>query len=325
MTTLSPADGEERFREAIRTLNTGEYAADLALGSLLASVQGNQRYEYIAREETAPRSGEMDLHLEGVEVIGHSANAAAFGEFVKKMADSVKIITRERAGRKRMVSDLLVEPGPGSVRVIFRTPDPVPLGGLDEDDRQRVWSDPNSQSVALQQVAQLLASAEPGSPDETSVDGLVETLPPRARATLVAAVKSITSQDWQIRGEFRQRGLGIQPIKVSRAGAARLKIALQVREREHTPWTATGVLDGHRRARSLCWFIEDGTGREVTAVVPTPELMVEVATLSQDEAHRVIASFTVITTHGPGAGDAGSKSYILESVRAAPVDLKLGE
>lgn len=323
MTSNDSDLGEARFRSAVRALNTGEYAQNLALGSLLASVQGNQRYETIVREETAPRAGEMDLHLEGDAIVGHSANAAAFGEFVRKMAESVKIITRERANRRHMVSDLLVEPGPGSVRVIFRTPDPVPSGGLDEDDSARVWSDPNNQAVALQQVAQLLANAEPGSPDESAVDGIVESLPARARPALASAVRSITTQDWHITGEFRQRGLGLQPINVSSAGATRLRIALQVKQREHTPWQTRGVFDGHRRARSLCWFIEQGTGREVTAVVPTPELMSAVAELSKDSDHVAFASFTVITTHSPGAGESGSKSYILESVRAAPSEFAL--
>lgn len=309
--------GEERFREAVRALNTGDYVGSLALGSLIASVQGDVRYELIAREETAPRAGEMDLHLEGDEIVDHSANAAAFGVFVKKMADSVKIIARERMGRQRLASDLLVEPGPGSVRVIFRTPDPVGKGAIDADGESGIWSDPNQQSIALQQVAQLLASAEPGSLESNAVDSIVESLPPRARPALVAAVTSISQQDWSISGEFRQRGLGIQPIELTRSGATRLKIALQVKERERKPLTTTGIFDGHRRARSLCWFIEDGTGREITAVVASPELMAEVAVFSQDADHRVSADFTVITTHGPGSGDAGTKSFILEAVRPA--------
>lgn len=319
MTEVEGNAEEQRFRDAVRSLSShGGYANELALGSLVAAIQGDVRYEYIAREETAPRAGEMDLHLDGEEIVDHSANAAAFGQFVSKMADGVKIIARERMGRKAMASDLLVEPGPGSVRVVFRTPDPVQMGALAAERESGIWSDPNQQSLALQQVAQLLANAEPGSEDESAVDGIVESLPARARPTLLAAVRSVTTQDWQISGEFRQRGLGIQPIKMSPAGAKRLRTALAVKQREHAQLTTTGTFDGHRRARSLCWFIEDGTGHEITAVVPTPELMHEVATLSQEEGHHVRAQFTVITTHGPGSGDAGTKSYILDSVSAAP-------
>jgi len=318
MNAMAPSVEEQRFRETIRSLRGGEFANDLALGSLIASVQGDARYERITREELAPRAGEMDLHLQGEEIVGHAANAAAFGVFVKKMADSVRIIARERMGRQRLASDLLVEPGPGSVRVIFRTPEPVGEGAIDADGAVGIWSDPNQQSIALQQVAQLLASAEPGSPDDATIDGIVESLPPRARPALVSAVTSISQQDWSISGEFRQRGLGVQPIALTRAGAARLKIALQIKERERKRLTTTGIFDGHRRARSLCWFIEDGTGREITAVVASPELMAEVAVFAQDADHRVSVDFTVITTHGPGSGEAGTKSFILESVRPAP-------
>lgn len=311
----SRASAEERtFREAIRSLRDRDFASDLALGSLLASVANDQRYQMIAREETAPRAGEMDLHLTGETVIAHSANAASFGIFVQKMADSVKIIARERMGRQRLASDLLVEPGPGSVRVIFRTPDPVPAGAMASEPEDDLWSDPNQQSLALLQVAQLLAAAEPNNPDSDTVDGIVESLPPRARPALVAAVKSISNEEWSLEGEFRQRGLGVQPILLTQAGAARLTVALKVKEREKAELIATGRFDGHRRARSLSWFIEEGTGHEITAVVSTPELMAEVAKYSNDVESRVVATFTVLTTHGPGQNDSGTRSYILEGV-----------
>lgn len=55
----------------------------------------------------------------------------------------------------------------------------------------------------------------------------------------------------------------------------------------------------------------------------TPELTSEVASLSHDAGHRVTADFTVTTTFGPGVGDAGSKSYILEAARPASVTPEL--
>jgi hypothetical protein len=318
-------EDEETFREAIRSLRDRDFGSELALGSLIASVAGDARYQTIAREETAPRAGEMDLHLTGATVVGHSANASSFGVFVQKMADSVKIIARERTGRRRMSSDLLVEPGPGSVRVIFRTPDPVPVDAMASEPENNIWSDPNQQSLALMQVAQLLAAAEPDSPDSETVDGIVESLPPRARPTLVAAVKSISREEWALEGEFRQRGLGVQPIVVSRAGAARLTVALKITEREKATLTTTGHFDGHRRARSLSWFIEDGTGREITAVVSSPELMTHVAEFAKDIDNRVSATFTVLTTHGPGSSDSGSRSFILEDVTpVANTELDIG-
>lgn len=307
---------ESNFREAIRALRDRGESSELAIGSLLASVYGDVTYEYIAREELAPRSGELDLHLSGGEVVGHSANAAAFGDFVKKIADSVKIIARESMGRQRMESDLLVEAGAGSVRVLFRTPDPVPSGALGAEPESPLWSDPNRQAIALQQVASLLSVADADSADATAMDGLVESIPPKARPKLVAAISAITREGWDIEGEFRQRGLGLQPIRLSPLGARRLKVALEVKQRDRTNLSIIGVFDGHRRARSICWFIEDGTNREITAVVPTPELQVEVASKATGE-DRVLADFTVITTHGPGSNDSGTKSFILQSIRPA--------
>ena len=134
-----------------------------------------------------------------------------------------------------------------------------------------MWSDPNQQSIALQLVASLLSVADPQDIDAGAVDGLVETVPPRARLKLASAVGAILREGWNVEGEFRQRGLGIQEIRVTPSGASRLKSALQVRERERGSLTTIGVFDGHRRARSICWFIEDGSGREITAVVPTAE------------------------------------------------------
>jgi len=307
-------DVEESFRAAVRSLLGADFSSRLALGSLVASVQGDAKYELIAREETAPRAGEMDLHLTGDQIEGHSANAAAFGNFVRQIAESVKIITRERMGKTRFINDLLIEPGPGSVRAIFRSPDPVPPGAIAGAKDDPFWSDPNQQSLALHHVALLLANAEPTAEDTGVVDALVESLPPKARPKLIGAVKSIVKQDWLIDGEFRQRGLGIEPISLSGAGAKRLRSALEVRERTKQEWITTGHFDGHHRSRGLSWFVPDGGEREMTVVVPTAELTAAVANLSTEPAPRVKATFSVISTHGPGEGDAGTRSFILEAV-----------
>ncbi|MFM2719135.1 hypothetical protein [Microbacterium mcarthurae (nom. nud.)] len=305
---------EERFRAAVRQLNTGSYADSVALGSLLASVQGDAAYELAAREELAPRAGELDLHLNGESIVNHTANAAAFGVFVKRIADGVKVIARDALGLRSMHSDLMVEPGPGSVRVLFKTPDPVLPGSLDHDDTAGVWSDPNRQSMALLRVSQMLALADPDSEGESTMDALVSSIPAAARVPLLEAVTSVTQQDWSLTGEFRQRGLGIQPIALSSGGARRLRSALGVRERETRPLTLTGRFDGHRRARSVCWFIDEVTGRTITAVVPTPDLMHAVAELSRDDNQRVRAIFSVTTSIGAGGRETGRKSYLLEDV-----------
>jgi hypothetical protein len=314
----SNLEDEANFRRALRDLRDRGFGSQLALGSLLASIDDDARYRLIAREELAPRAGEMDLHLSGEEVIGHSANAAAFGIFVKRIADSVKVISRERLSRRSMVSDLLVEPGPGSVRVVFRTPDPVPSGAIEADPNSSFWSDPNQQTLALQEVATLLANADPDSPDASVVDGLVEVIPLKARAPLLSAIREVAKQEWIVEGEFRQRGLGLQPIRLGASGARRLRAALEVRQRGSETLVASGVIDGHRRARGLCWFIEDGTAREITAVVPTAELMSVVAELDASDQHHVIAKFTVFITYGPGQQDAGSRSFVLDEIRSLP-------
>lgn len=309
---------EERFRAAVRQLNTGQYADSLALGSLLASIQGDSAYELAAREELAPRAGELDLHLDGSTIVGHTANAAAFGIFVKRIADGVKVIARDALGVRALHSDLMVEPGPGSVRVVFKTPDPVLPGALDHDDRAGIWFDPNRQSMALLKVSQMLAIADPNSEGESTMDALVSSIPAAARIPLLDAVTSMTLQDWSLEGEFRQRGLGVQPIVLSSSGAQRLKTALGVRTRETRPLSLTGHFDGHRRTRSVCWFIDEITGRTVTAVVPTPDLMHAVAGLSRDGNQRVLALFSVTTTIGAGGRETGGKSHLLEAVTELP-------
>ena len=60
-----PEEEEERFRDALRALRGRGPSTDLAIASLVAAVQGDARYELIARGELSPRAGEMDLHLTG--------------------------------------------------------------------------------------------------------------------------------------------------------------------------------------------------------------------------------------------------------------------
>lgn len=308
---------EESFKLALRSAMASE-DPDFLVDSLLSVVAGNKDLERVAALELAPRAANLELHLDGKNVVDHVTNALSFGSFVARVSDTVREFVKGRLNLPAFSNDLRVAVGEGSVRATFIAPDPITDQNNAIADKHRgevMWTDGNLQSEALHQIAIVLANSDPHSPNDDALDEAIQLLPFGARVKLRSAMRQTVKQDWSIVGEFRQRGVGIELINLSSGAARFLLERLEGEEVAVEPLTTTGVLDGHLWSSGIMYFIPTG-GRKFPASFETAEVQQEVGILDAVEGRRVEATFRVFTRVGSGDSDRKSTTYVLRSVRA---------
>jgi hypothetical protein len=313
-------DLELLFRLALREAQASEFH-DVAVGSLLAMAERDESLSRIAAEELAPRAAELELHLTGSDVRNHSANARSFGLLVLRVAEASKEFVKDRLHVQSLSADILVAPGPGSVRATFIAPDPAgSADGAFEDAHSDgpVWVHTNIQSESLHRIAIVLANADPDAPESEALDGAIQQLPPAARRQLDKAVKEVVKRDWSVAGEFRQRGIGVEAVQMKPAAARYLSSRLADDQATQEALRTTGVIDGHRWSTGLMFFRPGGSGRAFHASFSSTDLQERVAALAAVPDRTVEAEFTVYVYHGPGTGDSGRRSYVLNQIR--PMD-----
>lgn len=313
---------EETFRRAIRAALQSEDAEDrkYSVATLLASVSGIASLEQVADDELAPRAANLELHLDGVKVADHTTNALSFGSFVARVSDTVREFVKGRLNLPAFSNDIQVAVGAGSVRATFVAPDPVSDRDNsipDGEGTEAIWNDGNLQSQALRQIAIVLANSDPTTADNDVLEEAIQLLPFGARVKLRSAMRQTVKQEWDISGEFRQRGVGVEPIHLSAGGARFLLDRLEGEEVADEPLITTGVLDGHLWSSGIMYFIPTG-GRKFPASFETAEVREKVGLLDAVEGRKVEATFRVFTRVGSGDSDRRSTTYVLQSV--VPLD-----
>ena len=294
--------------------------SELLVDGLLAVVHGNEALERIAEIELAPRAAELELRLDGDDVVKYATNAKAFGLFIMRVAESSKQYVKNQLNAERISADLLVSPGVGSVRATFIAPDPATASDgafPDENAQGAVWTHSNVQSESLHRIAVVFANADPDTPESEALDGAIQQLPPASRRELRKAITEIVRREWKVSGEFRQRGIGVEKVELKPAAAKYLSSRLQDDEAEIEDWRTTGVVDGHRWSTGLMYF-RPGNGRAFHASFASSEIQEKVAVLAAVDGQQVDALFTVYVYHGPGTGDSGRRSYVLDEIE--PLD-----
>lgn len=258
------------------------------------------------------RSGqaEVDLHLDGENVHGHAANAAAVGLFVKAIDKLVKEVVKS-SSKVRVPRDLLLfSPEPGSLRLKFTAPPAVveaeseiAIGALPEETLE---------SQGLEQAAQLLALAEDSSAE---MDTIIEPLPLSVRAALKQTVKVIAGERWEISGNVSGRN-GQQQLSFRYEGAQRMLTELERKQEKRESVVLSGEIDGQRMSTGKMWFAPDH-GKPFGARVPEVSLLLELRKLAA-EGNRIVATFERLDTIPIGTSTTVSSEYLLKSVAPSP-------
>ncbi|ROS68721.1 hypothetical protein EDF42_0415 [Curtobacterium sp. PhB172] len=317
---------EQLFREALREA-LADVDRDLLVGALLASAADTPSLQLVAEEELAPEAAELELHLDDGDVKEHATNARSFGLFVTAMAEASKEFVKSSLRLGAMSSPLRIAPGPGSVRATFIAPSPhersdarhTPLGGAPTDDR--VWTESDVFSESLWAIATVFSNAEPDQEND-ALDGIIQTIPVRARIQLRKVAEQVAARDWQVTGEFRKQGLRTHGVSLSSRGAKHLAEQLAVQDVHRAQWTTSGAITGHRWDTGVMFFSADDRVRTFAASFESSDLEQRVAQLATVEDRRVEARFTIYTAVGRGA-DEGRRSYVLEAIQAVAPDAEL--
>ncbi len=300
---------EQEFRSAWRAAAGETFAARMARRSLEASAEQTLELAMVLFELRNHFQAELDLHLEGVSIADHKADAADFSNLIRGLADAVKEITKVAVGRQRMSPGLLVSaPAPGSVRVILSAAAPPELEGHIEDARTET-QDSNS----LRVVATLLARAGDDSQGESNViEGLLTALPVKARPGIRRVATAVAASKWEVAGVLRRPTESPVEVKIDEAGARHLLEALDSRDSETSEVILSGVVDGQRRSLGTMWFVST-TVPPIEASVVQQELLDDVAKLSAS-GHSAKAKFTVVSKFPPGSRGSARRSYVLTSI-----------
>ena len=305
----------ESFRRAIREAKLS--GDEFSLGSLIASAQGVQILVPVLRDELAPIAGELELHLRGDNVEGHSANAQAFSELVRRVAEATKCFVRDKSKSKKQTSDLLVDTGPGSVRVTLKAPcrqvkNATPLV---MENPGEILPVEDNYSEALRRIAVVLANSDPEAPGGEALGAAIEQLPPEARNELAHALEPVRKQNWQVSGTFAQRGVGSSELHFEKRHAEFLRHQLKAEYTESETWTSTGRLDGHRWSNGITYFVPSDNSRTIPASFADAELQMRAAEIAASEDNRVEARFTVHIRRSMSSSKA-SRSYELVAITA---------
>lgn len=307
---------QDKLRDALR-FSTGDETVDtLARDSIRAGIVGTDpELLDIFEQEAGPEQAEVDLHLDGPGVDGHSTNAKRFAEFISGVSDAVKETAKHRAGKGRYAAGLLIEGAtPGSVRVVLKAPTPT-IARAQEVDPETFAS--SIESDALRSIAAILTHASDPDPNSPLVAELAE-LPLGARVGLKRAIKSSRKAGWTVEGQMRQRRIGLREVRLSTDGATRLSLELDSRIDRKTKETVIGKIDGYRRSLGTVYFIPDG-GKVFTAGVLDSEIVPAVTDILTDPEAEVKAVFNVVESQMPGGKGQIRKSRTLIGIQRTGV------
>lgn len=263
---------------------------------------------------------ELDLHLSGAGVRGHQTDALPFGRLVQRTAEVVREIAKTITGNTKSVATLqVVAPSPGSVRVLFKSPD-VDDPGL--ATRSAEFAPTTAETAAMERLVDVLVVADGDDMADSGTLAAVHGLSAASRAAIVRMAKTVKSAGWDIEGELRHRGHSPVPVRVTPSSADRIVRAVDAKTVSTSTMTASGIVDGNRPSMHVMWFIPD-TGRSFGASVPTPELLAEVARIGALGDVRVRATFTVRTFHATTDSEPTRREYVLKSL--VPADQEQAE
>lgn len=302
------------LREALHETTGIEEVDQMSRTSLLMGVVGDDpQLLQVFEEETGPEQVELDLHLDGAGVTGHSTNAVAFATFVSRLAEAVKETAKDIANFPRYNAGLLIEgASPGSVRVVLKAPTPPTTQDLPPST-----SVSSVDSEALRRIARVMTLAsesDENTPDDEPLDAAIQQLPIKARTKLKSAADQAIKTNWEIDGSIRQRHHGRDRVELSPRGASRLRSALLAAQEEFTTERAYGTVDGLKHSLGVMWFKPEVASRSFQATVADDALLSRVAELAADPDQRVLAIFDTYSSFAGTSESVVKKSRLLRSI-----------
>lgn len=256
---------------------------------------------------------ELDLHLNGAGVEGHSTGGRSLGRFLTSLVDATKEVSKSLHGLKRLTTDLQVQPGPGSVRIVVSPP------VRDVSDAAMARERGESVEVSgLRKLVSLFAVAS--MDDDVTAEDLsasMTDLHGKARRAIERLAGSTLKSEYEISGSWQDPRHGRATVSLSLPAAARLRAAASVSTLETDTARFQGEVDGWEWSSSTVKFAPTGA-RRFRATVPD-SLATIVAQIIALKGQRAEAEFTVVTRYASDSGEVASRGYALTSIRLLEV------
>ena len=260
----------------------------------------------------------LELHLEGGDIIGHTASAEPFSRFIRTLNQAVKDVTKSIFGIPSLTSSLRVTPALGSVVLVIEPP----INGREYERQVATEPVERAETAGLRRLVSLMAVAsEDDDPTSSQINASLHDLSGAARISLAAFAKSAADAQYDLSGSWTDSENGVAQVKFSPTAASRLQRAAKETTDRIDRQTVTGRVDGWEWSSLRVKFIP-AQGRGFRASVPE-RLAPTVARMVASPDQEVIALFAVHTSVVRGGSQATRRGYSLESIRPAAMQQEL--
>lgn len=296
---------------------TGDPRVDaLMRASLRASLESDEASRRHLRDLELRNDAELDVHLLGEAEERHISRSDLLGRFLRESSEAVKQIAKDAGALRRHSVNLWAQaPSPGSMRVVLRTLEPVPLAGqIRSQQLPDAYVRTLDANALLTLVALMNQSEESGG--ESPLVASLQRFKAPARNSVAKFAKVVDDANWQLVGHADVRGRDPIPLRFGIQAARRLYETAKIESSETEPQTLTGHIDAWSWSRSTMVFEPEG-GRPFEASVAADQADI-VGELHSNRDNRVTGDFLVTTAYPQGSPFARGRSYGLVLIKPNP-------
>lgn len=321
MTVLGNEDTHDAdFAETVNGILAikNEIIRTMTLNNLRMAVQG-QPEEKLLNLLTGPAQAKAVIHIDEPKTKDHAATADNVGKFLQLISKTVNEVAKTRLRAERRTPQLLVAAfSPGSLAVTLEAPDDI-TDSSDSKLYEEIQDPESVESAALKKVAMVLtaASDEDSKDDDSPLEAQLNTLNPKARATLNTLTRTVKKSDWTLSGTVVQKKMEPITIRFTHEGVNRMTQALEAKQEKPEAEEIYGYLDGYKRSEGIL-FVRQGTddGKGSYKVAVDSNLIQEVAVYATKSSQRYRIEMKVYKTLDK-LGDVKKTSRLLMSIKPA--------
>lgn len=276
----SAMSDEDLLRAVVADAFQHPETADFELSQIYAgTVHGDPEQEALWSELTGPENAQVDIHLDGEAVHGHSVDAKIVVDLISGIAKSAKTTAdgrmkelreKQTAQKKKGVKASLEGGGGRPVRVAAMSPgsfefvlEAHPPAAPEKSTEGQVQQDggvyqPSLDDTALTDVIDALFS--------DGLDGSLDKLPAGAKKALYPAVEALSTPELEVTSQLVQRNLTpVRRVK-RQANAVALKAQLELDHTENRTINRVVKFDGYKQSEDIVYLFIDSEkkSRKVT-------------------------------------------------------------
>lgn len=304
----SSMSDEDLLRSVVAEALAHPETADFELSQIYAgTVQGDPAQEALWAKLTGPENAQVDIHLDGKAVHGHSVDAEIVVDFIDGIAESAKQTASARlkelrarqASQKKVDGQASPNAGggqpvriaaisPGSFEFVLEAhPPAAPEGSAEGQIRQDSGTyQPSLDDTALTDVVDALFS--------DGQDGSLDKLPTGAKKALYPAVKSLATHDLEVTSRLVQRNLTPMHRTKRQANALALKAQLEQDHTDEDTIERVVKFDGYKQSENIVYLFLDSNRKSRKVIVDDADLLASLRRWSAEATDELWVDVSVL-------------------------------